>query len=152
MAFLALIAINRFLIDPMVISSMDQDKLSADTAIQGQMSLHDTAAEGTSPRTGILPSKHLAVQNIWLFQWVLPAVSVFQLHSANGKQEGGFQMLLLLCSFKITLQWHFCPCLFPLFSALCSLSLLLTDAQIPGFSSGNTCVVPYSSAFPVCTL
>lgn len=67
MAFLALIAINSFLIDPMVISSMGQDKLSADTAIQGQVFLHDTAAEGTSPRTGILLSKHLAVQNICCF-------------------------------------------------------------------------------------
>jgi len=99
--------------DPVVISSMGKDKLSTSIAIQEQVSLYDIAAEGkiviihstlSRQKTGTLLSNYLAVQNICLLRWVLPAIPASQLHSANGKLEGGFQVILLLFSLKAAIQ------------------------------------------------
>lgn len=93
------------MIDPVVISRAGKDKFSTNTVIQEQVSSHDAAAGGKNvvihstlslQRTGTV--KCLAVQNLCLLQWVLPAIPASQLHSANRKLEGEFQMLLLLFS------------------------------------------------------
>lgn len=101
------------MIDPVVISSTGKDKLSANTVVQEQVSLLDIVPEVKNviihstlscQRTGTLLSKYLAVQNVCLLQWILPATPASQLHGPNGKLEGGFQMLLLLFSLKVALQ------------------------------------------------
>lgn len=152
-SFLALIAINSFVIDPVIVSRTGKDKFSTNTAIQEEDSSHDVAADGenvvihsTLSLQRTATARCLGVQNLCLLHWVLPAIPASQLHSANRKLEGGFQMLWPLFSLKIALQWDFQTCLLHLFfSLLCSLSLLLTDAWIFHFSSGNTHVV----LFPV---
>lgn len=120
-SFLALIAINSFVIDPAVISRTGKDKFVTNTVVQEQVSSHDGAADGKNvvihctlslQRTGTV--KCLAVQTLCLFSGFC-LQSQHLNNTANRKLEGGFQMLLLLFSLKIALHWGFWTCLFPLF-------------------------------------
>lgn len=135
MSFLALIAINSFLIDPVVISRTRKDKFSTNSVIQEPVPSHDVAADGKNvvihstlslQRTGTV--KSLAVQNLCLLQWVLPAIPAPQLTVLIGNLKVDFKCLY--CCFLLKLPYnviskHVCSLFF---SILCSLSLLLTDA------------------------
>lgn len=88
------------MIDPVVISRTGEDKFSTNIVIQEQVSSHDVTADGKNvvihstlclQRTGTV--KCLAVQTLCLLQCVLLAIPASQLHSANRKLEGRFQML-----------------------------------------------------------